>query len=208
MSVELNVYLYDAALPTCDDWQRAISERGHDFVFDPFSSRDHVGFVPIRLNGDKCGFEYFFAPIEEASEEDDLKAIGDRTHVAQFILHGSELDLRAAEIAASVLASIANGVFFDPQSGSFAEGGSVFDLLLKQHDTERDRRRAEAERKWSRVTDRLCPECNARCPEYRGKCWVCGFAIGRVASAPETAPSPTKKSIAKSSVWQWLTRWR
>jgi len=85
--------------------------------------------------------------------------------------------------------------------------GRLNSLLLAEHDAERERRHAQAERKWSKITERRCPECNARCPEYRGKCWVCGFAIGRVASPPETASNPTKKSMAKASIWRWFTRW-
>lgn len=180
MSVDLYVFLRERELPTDEEWQRAIQAAGHDLVFDSFSSREHTGFLPARLAGELSGFEYSFNPID-ANEVEKLKAIiADRSHVVTFTLHGNMLELRAAEIAASVLTDLANGVYFDPQSGSHAEGKADYSLLADERNAERERMLAEAERKWAKVTERRCPECNAPCPEYRGSCWVCGFAIGKL----------------------------
>jgi hypothetical protein len=67
-------------------------------------------------------------------EFDELEeAIGDRNSVASFKWHGAhedaELDGRAASLAATTLAKLANGVFLDPQSGDFAVGAEALELL-------------------------------------------------------------------------------
>lgn len=180
MSVELCVFLRETDLPTQEQWQQAILNAGNDLVFDSFSTREHVGFLPIQLAGEECGFEYSFDVVDQDEAEEVLAVIGDRTHVVTFRWQSSMLDLRAAEIAASALTELSNGIFFDPQSGSHAEGKAVHELLASERNAERERKLAEAERKWAKVTERRCPECSARCPEYRGSCWVCGFAVGRL----------------------------
>jgi hypothetical protein len=178
MSVHLWVFLRESELPTQEQWQRVVQEAGHDLVFDSFLPREHTGFLPIRLAGKQCGFEYSFKPVHE--EVDEVPPfVGDRTHVVEFNWHGDMQGLRATEIAACALTELANGIFYDPQSGSHAEGKAVYSLLAVERNAEVERKLAEAERKWAKVTERRCPGCNARCPEYRGSCWVCGFAVGK-----------------------------
>ena len=180
MSVQLCVFLREFDLPSREEWQQSILKAGHDLILDSFSPREHTGFLPMQLSGEECGFEYSFDPVDNDEAEEILTVIGGRTHVVTFRWHSNLLDLRAAEIAASTLTDLTNGVFFDPQSGSHAEGSAVYALLEDEKNAERERKLAEAERKWSKVTERRCSICNARCPEYRGSCWVCGFAMGRV----------------------------
>jgi hypothetical protein len=180
MSVHLCVFLCESDLPTQEQWQRAVRNAGHDLVFDDFSPREHAGFLPVQSAGEECGFEYSFNSIDDHDVEEMLAVIGNRTHAVTFTWHSSMQDLHAAQIAASVLTDMANGVFFDPQSGTHAEGKAVYLLLANERNAERERKLAEAERKWAKVTERRCPECNARCPEYRGSCWVCGFAVGKL----------------------------
>jgi hypothetical protein len=182
MSVHVCVFLRESELPTQEQWQRAVREAGHDLVFDSFSPREHTGFLPMQLAGEECGFEYSLNAIDKDEVEEVLAIVGDRTHIAEFTSHSSMQDLRAAEIAASALTKIANGIFYDPHSGSHAKGEAVHSLLADWRNAERERKIAEAERKWAKVTERRCPECSARCPEYRGSCWVCGFAVGRVSA--------------------------
>lgn len=179
MSIQLCVFLRESELPTQEQWQRAVLNAGHDLIFDSFSPREQVGFLPTQLDGEECGFEYSFTTIEDKEVEELLSIIGNRTHVVTFTLHSSMQELRAAEIAASTLTALVDGVYFDPQSGLHADGRSVHSLLENERNAERERKLAEAERKWGKVTERRCPECNARCPEYRGNCW---FAVSTLAS--------------------------
>jgi hypothetical protein len=180
MSVHLCVFLHESKLPTHEQWQSAVHGAGHDLVFDSFSPRQHTGFLPMLLAGEECGFEYSFNALDPNEIQEMRDIVGDRTHVVEFTWHSSMQDMRAAEIAASALTSVANGVFYDPQSGLHAEGRAVFSLLVAEQNAERERKIAQAERKWANVTERRCPECNAPCPEYRENCWVCGFAVGRL----------------------------
>lgn len=180
MSVQLCVFLHESDLPTHEQWQRAVQGAGHDLTLDSFSPREHIGFLPMRLGGEECGFEYSFEPVDPNEAEEVVAVIGNRSHVVTLTWQSSMLDLRAAEIAASTLTELCNGIFFDPQSGSHAEGKAVHSLLERERNAEIQRKLAEAERKWAKVTERRCPECHARCPEYWGSCWVCDYAIGRV----------------------------
>lgn len=179
MSVQLCVFLHESVMPTCEQWQCAVRDAGHDLTFGSFSPREHERFVPMQLAGETCGFEYSFDQIEPSEVEDVADMVGDRSYVAIFTCHSSMLDYRAAEIAAATLTELCSGVYFDPQSGSHAEGKDVHALLSSERSAEMERKLAEADRKWAKVTERRCPKCNARCPEYRGSCWVCGYAIGK-----------------------------
>lgn len=177
MSVEVRVYLRNDKLPTYDEWQHAIEKFGFDLKFDHFTPREHTGFVPVIMNGKSCGFEFFFGSIDDEPDE-VLDQIGDRDCVVSFVLHGSLEDLKAANLASTVLTKISDGVFFDPQSGEFAKASNVFELLQRDAETLREHRKRQAE-KYAATTDLRCPKCNAPCPSYRKTCKACGFEVGR-----------------------------
>ncbi len=145
MSVDLLVYLSDDRLPTRDQWQHAIVSSGLDLHLDDFSTRHLSGFLPCRLNGNECGFEYFYGAIEEA--DDVREEIGGHNRVITFVLHGGQkLDSDAAMLAAAVLTQLCDGVFEDPQSGEFAAGTAVFDIIRRDEQAEHERKRWLAER--------------------------------------------------------------
>ena len=192
MAVEVQVFLKDDRLPTHSEWQRAINERGIDLVLQGFSTRDQVGFVPAKMNGQDCGFEYSFGPAEHDGNDELQAACGDRDELAQFVWHSSQLDGAAAAQAAVTLAAISDGVFFDCSSGEFAVGKHAYQLIADQSSAEADRCMREAERRWGKTIGRRCPKCNAPCPEYRAHCYVCKFELGRI-------PIPPNKSIRVSA---------
>ena len=138
-----------------------------------------TGFLPTKLEGQDCGFEYFFQPVEPGETEEVLAEISDRDRSVSFVWHSSENDGRAAMLAATVLTEFVDGVFFDSQSGRFARGKGVFSLLEEEIRSEWDRKMRLAEQKWGQTTTRRCPKCNAPCPEYRNKCAVCDFVVGQ-----------------------------
>lgn len=182
MSVNLVVYLKRDRLPNCEEWQRAVAAEGIDMTMDVVDTRTHTGFWPLRHQGQECGFEYTFGEIETIDQEDLtdlLKIVGDRDCSVDFKWHGSVEDGRAAAIAAAVLAKLVDGVFVDPQSDESAVGAAAFELLIRQEQAERQRKMEDAIRRWGKLTQRRCPECDAPCPEFRPTCKVCGFAIGR-----------------------------
>jgi len=179
MAVALIVYIHDSEIPSRDEWQRALDEVGTHLILDQFSPREHMGFLPAKLGGQESGFEYFVQRAELPGDDQTRAEIGDRDRMVSFVCHSDRLEGRVAALAAAVLTRIANGVFFDPQGGEFATGDSVFALIEQEDVSERDRRMRLAEKKWGQMTTRRCPRCNAPCPEYKSKCAVCDFAIGR-----------------------------
>jgi hypothetical protein len=136
--------------------------------------------MPTKLDGQDCGFEYLFQSVDRAEHEDVLAEIGDRDRSVSFVWHRSEIDGRAAMLAAAVLVKLVDGVFFDPQGGGFARGKGVFALIEEGERSDWDRRMRLAEQKWGHTTNRRCTKCNAPCPEYGNNCSVCGLVMGRI----------------------------
>ena len=185
MSVDLCVFFSDAALPTRDEWQRVLEEEGTALVLDQFSPREDSGFLPATLNEEACGFEYSFGPITDEDFGDvrgELEEFGDFDRVVALTTHSNQLEGRAAMLAAGALAMFTGGVYFDPQGGNFVRIASVREFAAEAEAEERAWRMEQAVKKWGRVTDRHCPKCGAPCPEYKLKCAVCDYEIGRAVS--------------------------
>jgi hypothetical protein len=203
MSVSLEVFLKAEKLPARKVWQEAIDAEEINLQLDEADTRTQVGFWPCKLNGTDCGFEYFFGKAElhdkpkkarsrsfwsrlfgtnnSEPEQPDVvrQAVGDRDHIVEFDWHSSVDDGRAAAFAAAVLAKISDGYFLDPQSGEFTPGKDAVALGKSQDRTEQDMKMEQAVKKWATATQRRCPKCSAPCPEYRPRCFVCNFEIGR-----------------------------
>lgn len=206
MSVHLEVFLRQENLPSRLAWQHAIDAEAIDLQLDDADTRTQVGFWPCKLNGTDCGFEYIFGKAEppghekpqnasskgfwtrlfgtesssEPEEPGDVQTIiGDRDHVVEFVWHSSIDDGRAAAFAAAVLAKITDGFLLDPQSGELTPGKDAVGLIRTQDRTEQEIKMEQAEKKWGRLTQRRCSKCSAPCPEYRPRCFVCNYEIGR-----------------------------
>lgn len=182
MSIVLYVFIHDSRLPTRDQWQQVLDNKGTALVLDDFEPRRLHGFLPAKLNDQECGFEYSFQPItvddfEEILEE--IPEIGDRNRVVTLRWHASELDMRAGNIAAAALAALTDGIYLDPQGGGYARGEDVYRLFSEEEIRHRETRMLRAIEKWAQITTRRCPQCGAPCPEYKAKCAVCEFEIGR-----------------------------
>ncbi len=115
------VFLRDAALPTVQDWNRAIKENGFNLVLDSFDLRNDDGYLPAWLRGEESGFEWYLEPVANMDEDPEMdppflfKAfIGDCDLAAslKFISQANE-DVTSS-IAAAVLAKMTDGVFWDP----------------------------------------------------------------------------------------------
>jgi hypothetical protein len=179
MSIEIRVYVCEESMPTRDEWQKAIDRAGLNLSLDQFSTSDHTGFVPAKLDGKKAGFEYFFQPVEPSEEKEVLMEIGNCDRFVSFVWRGNETEARSAMLAAAILTEMTGGVYFDPQGGNFAKGHGVFTMMEEEEREMRDRRMLLAEKKWGTTTSRRCPKCNAPCPEHKARCSVCDFELGR-----------------------------
>lgn len=180
MSYELHVYLAGDRLPTRDEWQQALNDRGEDLILDEFSPREHTGFLPAQFKGSDSGFEYYYDSVNDDTPKEIREVIGGRDGIVAARLFSDPNEYRAATTALAVLAELSDGVLCDPQSGECVAAEHVFEWIKQGDSDERERRMNEALRKWEHLTERRCPECGAPCPEYRNRCAVCEFELGRV----------------------------
>ena len=176
VSVDLCVYVREQRLPTRDAWQSAIDAAGMRLTLDEFDTRNFDGFLPCRLDGIECSFEYYFHTLEEQDEE-IRDRIGDSNRVVTLVLHGGQMtDLKAAMFAAAALTEVSGGTFYDPQGDVAATGKGVYELIRQDEERERERGRIAAA-KDAAITDERCPHCGAPCPSYRKTCKACGKAV-------------------------------
>ena len=206
MSVSLEVFLKADKLPPRKVWQEAIDAEGIDLQLDDADTLTQVGFWPCKLNGTDCGFEYFFGktepvrhdkrhdvqsrgfwarlfgtggPADPEVPDEVQQRVGDRDYVVEFVWHSSIDDGRAAAFAAAVLAKISDGFLHDPQGGGLTPGNEAVGLVRSEDRTNHEIKMEQAEKKWGKLTQRRCPKCSAPCPEYRPRCFICNFEIGR-----------------------------
>jgi hypothetical protein len=179
MSVELVVYLAADQMPSCDRWQKAMDADRIPVQMDPFDTLEHSGFLPVKLNGASCGFEYSIGDIDQVELRSIGTPIGNRDCRVSFTWGSSVEDGQAAALAAGVLSKITDGILVDLQSGLAYAGSEAVTAMQREICSERDFKMHQANRKWAMITGRRCPECGAPCPEYRPTCFVCGFKIGR-----------------------------
>ena len=170
MSVHLCVYLLGERLPTRDAWQAAIDAAGVPLTLEECDTRILNGFLPCRLDGLECGFEYYFQALEQ---QEDTRDLGDCDRMITFILHGQMTDWKAAMYAAAALTEVSGGTYYDPQGDVMATGRGVYALMREDEERARERGRLAAERD-AAITNSRCPHCDAPCPSYRKTCKACG----------------------------------
>ena len=172
MSVKVDIFLHEGALPTRDRWQQAIDRRGIKLTLNEFDTRTHTGYLPVIYEGRPTGFEYEFGSAKEWG--DDLREIGDRARYVRLTLHGETDELDAAMQAAAVLTESFDGLFFNEESGNeWVSGDGVFELIRRDQPARAERGKTAAA-KDAAITDRKCLHCGAPCPSYRKTCKACG----------------------------------
>lgn len=123
MSVTMLVYLNRTLMPTREAWAQAIHRAGFpmdlDSDFDPFQD---TGFRPCKYEGEEAGFEFYVEDVDMDDSDEELPeeywaTIAERDTVVQFVTHSKFRDLMTSIIASGVLASIADGVLVDAESG-------------------------------------------------------------------------------------------
>ena len=150
--------------------------RAPGLKLDEFDTRDLDGFLPCRLDGTECGFEYSFHALEDQDEE-IRDRIGESDRVVTLTLHGGEMnDFKAAMYAAAALTEVSRGTYYDPQGDVTATGKGVYEVIRQDEERERERGRIAAEKDAS-FTNNRCPHCGAPCPSYRKTCKACGKAV-------------------------------
>jgi hypothetical protein len=132
VSVELHVFVSDPKIPDHLQWQNALQELGIRLTLPTdFMIRKQSGYLPVRWNGRKTGFEFFLGPV--GTQFKDLKdKLGARDHIATFVPR-DEVESGAAIAAAAGLAWVAGGVFFDPQGDGLLMNASDLVAAAKRY---------------------------------------------------------------------------
>ena len=100
MPMALHVFLHDAALPTCEQWQSGIAEEGFRLVLDKtLDVRQNTGFSPAVYGGRKSGFVFDLLPVT------GVTSVGKRDW-ARIDGHDVCANFQCGETCVKVLASI------------------------------------------------------------------------------------------------------
>jgi hypothetical protein len=126
MSVAQTVFLSRTKLPTREGWARALKEHGFRLELDEsFDPSNHQGYLPCAYAGEKAGFECLISTTKDHLVEQDLRSLGKklrgRDTAVSFVTRSSLADLKAATIAASVLAAISDGLLWSDEAGEFVD---------------------------------------------------------------------------------------
>ena len=179
MSVDSFFFVRDDKLPTISQWQAALDQAGVGIVLEDVGElRKHAGYLPATHRGHPSGFEWFYGPVAENFGGDAPDGLGGRAHVVNCVTHSDMRELMCGLTACAVLSQLADGVFFDEESGGLISADSALGLARRLGSAEQEMRRRAAERDAVR-TSRRCPQCGSPCPEHRRTCKACGFEIGR-----------------------------
>jgi hypothetical protein len=123
--MELHVLLRNSAVPTVEEWQRALTEASFNLILDnALKIREASGYSPAIYNGVKTGFEFDLFPASDIMEtyEGIAEQIGDRDLSANFRWGGDLRECVAACIASGVLTKLCDGILYDPQENIFFGG--------------------------------------------------------------------------------------
>src|SRR5262249_31606314 len=140
--------------------------------------RKHTGYLPATYRGQPSGFEWFYGPLAENFGDDAPDGLDGREHVIDCVTHSDMTELICGLVACSVLSQVADGLFFDEESGAVVSANQALQTALGIESHEQDRKKREAD-KDTAITSRRCLKCGSPCPEYRKTCKRCGFEIGR-----------------------------
>lgn len=122
MSVDTFFFVRDAKLPTISEWQAVLDQAGTEIVLEDVGElRTHTGYLPATHRGHPSGFEWYYGPLAENFGGDPPVGLDGRKHVINCVTHSDMRELACALAACSVLAQLADGKFFDEESGGLAD---------------------------------------------------------------------------------------
>lgn len=135
MSVENVVILRRDKVPSPDAWQAAISAAGFDMEMDTdFSFDDFEGFLPCKYKGEDAGFEFFFEELDTDGLEltkEEIAQIASRDWIVTLITRSDFRDLMVAQIAASVLCAMTDGLLVEGGEPPFISASDAIFWMKK-----------------------------------------------------------------------------
>lgn len=131
MSVDSFFFVRDDKLPTIQQWQAALDQADVGIVLEDVGDlRKHIGYLPATHRGHPSGFEWFYGPIAENFGGDLPDGLDGREHVINCVTHSDMRELVCGLVACSVLSQIADGLFFDEESGGLLDPPAALEQAL------------------------------------------------------------------------------
>ncbi len=131
MSVDTFFFVRDSKLPTIPQWQTALDKAGVGIVLEDVGDlRKHTGYLPATHRGHPSGFEWFYGPLAENFGGDPPDGLDGREHVINCVTHSDMRELVCGSVACSVLLHLADGVFFDEESGGVLDPAAALAQAL------------------------------------------------------------------------------
>src|SRR5262249_43908028 len=134
-------FVRDEQLPTIQQWQAALNQAGVGIVLEDVGDlRKHTGYIPATYRDHPSGFEWFYGTVAQNFGGEPPHGVGGRTHVINCVTHSDIRELVCGLIACSVLSQIADGVFFDEESGGPISADAAFEMARRLESEEQARR--------------------------------------------------------------------
>jgi len=131
----MSMHVILESVPSCGDWQKAISAAGFDLTLNPtLDTTRNVGFVPVRFNNLDSGFEFNVAPMADSVPNyiSSSKTTHGRKLSANFVWHSDLLEMCCAFAAASALAKLSGGALFLADDGVQYSGDDAIQVAKAQ----------------------------------------------------------------------------
>jgi hypothetical protein len=110
------------------EWQAALDQASTGIVLGSVSDlRRSRGYLPLTYCGHRSGFEWYYGTLARNFTAPLPDGLGDRSHAASFVTHSDLRELICAVMAGAVLASLANGLMFDENTGGVIDGNAALE---------------------------------------------------------------------------------
>jgi hypothetical protein len=142
MSVDSFFFVRDSNLPTVSQWQSALDRAGVGIVLEDVGDlRKHTGYLPATHRGQPSGFEWYYGPLVDNYGGEPPAGLEGREHVIHCVTHSDMRELVCGLVACSVLSQLADGVFFDDESGGLLKPDAALSQSLSYESQIRPSRR-------------------------------------------------------------------
>ncbi len=122
MSVNTFFFVRDARMPTILQWQTELDQAAMGIVLENVGELcTHKGYLPATHRGHQSGFEWYYGPLVETFGDDPPDGLDGRRHAINCVTHSDMRELACALAACSVLAQLADGMFYEEESGGLVD---------------------------------------------------------------------------------------
>jgi hypothetical protein len=115
-------------MPDVRRWQAGIDAAGFELRLDSsLVVETDTGYLPVKMKGRDSGFEFDLSPVSDVLEAyPELKTkVAGRDRSANFRWGGHLAEMACALVASAILATLTDGLLFDPQEGTLSDSASA-----------------------------------------------------------------------------------